>query len=197
MFYRLAYAVGFTPWDRTGEPPGPDHEVLRMVAAEETGDPPYGPALDLGSGCGSFGIALAQRGWRVTGVDAVPRAVGFARRNAGRAGVDIRFLRGDVTRLAPEVGSDYRLVIDMGCLHGLGDEDRVAEVREQQRVTSSGAAVLLLAFTPPSGPGPRGITPEQVEALYAGWQLEEHRPLSLGDRVPRRFEPHLYRLRRP
>jgi methylase of polypeptide subunit release factors len=43
---------------------------LQLVARDEAGrEPPYGPALDLGTGSGDWGVQLAKRGWRVTGVE--------------------------------------------------------------------------------------------------------------------------------
>jgi methylase of polypeptide subunit release factors len=47
-----------------------------LLDREENGrQPPYGPALDVGTGSGIWGIKLAQRGWQVTGVDIVGRAL--------------------------------------------------------------------------------------------------------------------------
>jgi len=70
---------------------------------------PRGRAIDLGCGRGSLAIYLAQHGWQATGVDAVERALRAARRRAGKSGVDVTFVRGDVTRLAqlPNLQSDF------------------------------------------------------------------------------------------
>jgi hypothetical protein len=48
MNYRLAYALGFHPWEDLAEHAPFAAKLLELVAREEAGDgPPYGPALDL------------------------------------------------------------------------------------------------------------------------------------------------------
>jgi hypothetical protein len=67
MNYRLAYAIGFHPWeDLAGHPPFAD-TLLKLVGRDEDGyGPPYGSALDLGTGSAVWGVELAKRGWEVT-----------------------------------------------------------------------------------------------------------------------------------
>lgn len=48
---------------------------------------PYGTALDLGCGSGIWSVSLAKRGWDVTGIDVVPKAITRADRRAQEAGV--------------------------------------------------------------------------------------------------------------
>jgi len=56
---------------------------------EEAADLPPGEALDIGAGEGADAIWLAERGWRVTGVDISAIAIERASGQATRAGVDI------------------------------------------------------------------------------------------------------------
>ena len=78
--YRLLYRVGKTPWERMPELAAAA-QVSRMLDREEAGGaPPYGRALDLGCGSGIWTIELATRGWEVTGIDNIPKAVRRARR---------------------------------------------------------------------------------------------------------------------
>ena len=79
LFYRIAYLVGFKPWDTGVRPP-------ELVAVVEGPDRlPPGKALDLGSGTGTNAIYLAQHGWDVTAIDFTPRPVRAARRKAAAA----------------------------------------------------------------------------------------------------------------
>ena len=141
MNYRLAYAIGFHPWEELAEHPPFADKLLELVAREEDGhEPPYGPALDLGTGSGVWGVQLAQRGWEVTGVDIVEKALRRARERADAAGVEMRLVHGDVTALRQsEVGSGYRLVLDTGTFHGLTDAQREAMAREVTAVCADDA----------------------------------------------------------
>jgi methylase of polypeptide subunit release factors len=80
LAYRMLYAVGFTPWEQMAQPPIAD-QIAGFYAREEEGrEPPHGSALDLGCGSGIWAVELARRGWQVTGVDFVPKALRMARR---------------------------------------------------------------------------------------------------------------------
>src|SRR5687768_7291613 len=116
MNYELAYRIGFHPWEDLAEHPPFAEKLLELVAREEDGrEPPYGPALDLGCGSAVWGVRLAERGWDVTGVDIVEKALGRARERINEAGVEMRLVQGDVTALQQsDVGSGYRLVLDTG-----------------------------------------------------------------------------------
>ena len=94
LAYRILYAVGFTPWEQMAHPQIAG-QIADLFAREEQGrDPPYGRALDLGCGSGIWAVALAQRGWQVTGVDFVPKALRRARERAEQAEVEVEFLAG-------------------------------------------------------------------------------------------------------
>ncbi len=69
---------------------------------EGVGDLPPGTALDVGCGEGADAIWLAQRGWRVTGVDLAPTALERAAGHAAAAGVEVDWRQADVTDWAPE-----------------------------------------------------------------------------------------------
>jgi SAM-dependent methyltransferase len=173
MNYGLAYAVGFHPWEELA-----DHEpfataLLDLVARDEAGDPPHGPALDVGTGSAVWGVRLAQRGWAVTGVDLVEKALRRARERAEEAGVELRLVHGDVTDgLAAAVGSGYRLVLDTGTFHGLTDAQRADMGREIDAVAAEDATVILDCFAPRRrGPLPRGASQEDVEAAFPGWEV--------------------------
>ncbi len=202
MNYRLAYAVGFHPWEDLAEHPPYADRLLELVAREEGGrEASYGAALDIGTGSAVWGICLAKRGWDVTGVDIVDRALGRARERAEEEGVEIRLVRGDVTALREAgVGSGFRLLLDTGTFHGLRDAQREAMGREVSAVAGPDAAVILDCFAPRRrGPLPRGASRADVERAFPGWEITD---IEVADTEPDpiarllRFDERFYRLRR-
>ena len=201
MNYGLAYAVGFHPWEDLAEHPPFAGTLLELIAREEAGPPPYGPALDLGTGSAVWGVRLAQRGWEVTGVDLVEKALARARERVAAAGVAMRLVRGDVTALrVAAIGTGFRLVLDTGTFHGLGAAQQAAMGREVSAVAAPDATVLLDCFAPRRrGPLPRGASRAAVEAAFPGWEVTD---VAVADTEPDvlarlfRFDERFYRLRR-
>lgn len=201
LAYRLLYLVGFTPWEQMARSPAAQ-QITALFEREEAGrEPPYGSALDLGCGSGIWAVELAKRGWQVTGVDFVPRALRRARTRAADSGVDPRFVEGDVTALgAAGVGADFRLLLDFGCFHDeLTDAQRAAEGREVTAVAAPGATLLMLAWKPGRrGPLPRGASREDIEGAFPAWEVIEEQALDVNGApgYVRKADPRLYRLRR-
>jgi len=178
-------------------------QIAELFAREEEGrEPPYGPALDLGCGSGIWAVELARRGWQVTGVDFVPKAVRRARERAEKAGVEVQLLEGDVTDLgAGGVGSGFQLLLDFGCFHDeLTDAQRKGEGREATAVAAPDATLLMMAWKPGRrGPLPRGASPEAIQAAFPEWKLADDEAMDVPHGAPgyvRRAEPRFYRLRR-
>ena len=176
MNYKLAYRLGFHPWEDLAEHPPFAEALLQLVAGEENGDgPPYGRALDLGCGSAVWGVQLARRGWQVTGVDLVERALRRARERVAAAGVEVRLAHGDVTALHEAgVGSGFRLVLDTGTFHGLTPPQREAMGREVDAVCAPDATVVLDCFAPRRrGPLPRGADRAEVARAFPGWEITD------------------------
>jgi SAM-dependent methyltransferase len=166
--FRIFYRIGFTPWD--GHPIAQNLRDL-VEGTSDTPALPAGTALDLGCGTGDASIYLAQHGWKVTGVDFVPRALDRARAKA--ANLSINFVQADVTHLSQAgLGADFQLIVDNGCLHNMSDGDRDAYVREVSAVAAPDARLLIVAFLPGGRFGVRGVEPAETERRFAaGWTL--------------------------
>jgi cyclopropane fatty-acyl-phospholipid synthase-like methyltransferase len=200
--YRLAYSIGFHPWEDAADDPVFTGVISQLLERDECGrQPPYGRALDLGTGSGAWGVHLARRGWQVTGVDLVAKALDRARERVRDAGVDVELFQGDVTDLQRAgIGSGYRLVLDTGTFHGLGPEQQDAMGRAIDEVSAPDATVLLLVWPRRRRPLIRGANRDEIERAFPGWTISDVEPSHF--RMPKLLElllrpdEHWYRLRR-
>ena len=167
---------------------------------ESERQPPYGPALDLGCGTGMQAVELARRGWQVTGVEIVSKALCAARKRVREAGVEVRLVLGDVTALrAAALGTGFRFVLDFGCFHGLTDAQHAAMGREVPSVTAPEATMLMIAWAPGRrGPLPRGASRADIEGAFPDWTVinVDALPVSALPGPLKNAEPRCYRLRR-
>lgn len=196
LYYRIAYAVGFKPWEQDADNLAP--QLRPLLDREEAGrEPPFGPALDLGCGTGRWSVELARRGWQVTGIDVVPKAIAGARKRAQAADVDAQFVEADVTALRKAVvGSGFRFLLDIECFNHLNDEQRREMGREVTAIAAPDATMLLLAWRRARrGPAPPGASREDVEVAFEGWRLLGDEPYAGKLPAPLRgIKPRWYRL---
>lgn len=167
LLFKTFYRLGFVPWDGHPLPTS----LRNLIEGENA--LAAGTALDIGCGTGDNSLYLAKHGWRVTGVDFVVKAVDKARAKASANKLDIKFAQADATRLSSEgVGTNFNLIVDNGCLHGMSSEDRDAYVREVASVAAPGARLLLVEFVTGGSFGVPGIDPAEVEQRFAAdWTL--------------------------
>lgn len=201
LLYKLFYQVGFTPWEE-GALEGPAAKQIADLFEREERErnAPFGRVLDLGCGSGIWSVNLAQRGWDVTGVDVVPKAVRRAEQRAKEAGVTARFIQGDVTALKPaEIGSGFNFLIDFECFNHLNATQRAAVGRGVNAVSAPNATLLMLTWAPAKRLLlPPGAGHGEIEAAFPGWRIIDEEaydksalPPSLKD-----VDPTFYRLRR-
>jgi SAM-dependent methyltransferase len=105
-----------------------------------------GTALEVGCGDGALAVWLAERGWRVTGVDADLGALERARRYAGEAGV------ADRTTWV-RAGEGLPGGADLVCAHD------ASGVRTLAAAVRQGGTLLVV-----------GDREEVAEALGGGWE---------------------------
>jgi len=202
MNYRLAYSIGFHPWEDAETEPAFVEKITDLFSREEMGhEPPYGRALDLGCGSGIWGIQLAKRGWQVTGLDNVDKAIDRARERISNEGVGMRVVKGDVTQLREaDVGADFRLVLDSGTFHDFDERKRLAMGRSVNAIAADDATVFLLVWPKRIRPLIRGCSREEIEEAFPGWEITDIEPS--GFVLPKVLEivlrpnEHWYRLRR-
>lgn len=149
--------MGKTPWDTGVTPP----EVVELVE-----DLAPGRALDLGCGTGTNVAYLARLGWVADGVDGSARAIAMARASVGGA-PGVRLFEGDVTRLDRlPVAVPYDLVLDIGCFHSIGANQRDPYARGVAARTAEGGRLFLFAF---ARRRTLGVTPSEMRARFSTW----------------------------
>lgn len=158
------------PWGDHAPPP----EIKELVKLL-----PPGRALDLGCGYGRSAIFLAQHGWRVDGVDFIPRAIAVARQRAVAAGVAARitFHVASAAKL-DFLTPPYDLAIDVGCMHSFTYEQLRAYRGELARLLPPGGLYVLFAHLRDTAAGvgddePRGIPESLIHSLLGGQFLLE------------------------
>jgi SAM-dependent methyltransferase len=168
--FRVFYGLGFTPWD--GHLHTKRLQELIEGTADTTALPPEA-ALDVGCGTGDSSVYLAQHGWRVTGVDFVPKALDKARAKARAAGAPIDFKHADVTHLSRAgIDTKFQLIVDNGCLHGMSDGDRDLYVQEITAAAAPSAQLLIVAAKPGGPIGFLRLDRAEVERRFTpGWTV--------------------------
>jgi SAM-dependent methyltransferase len=185
--YDLMYR-SWAPWDAVGV-----REDLRTLLESGRVSPESHPrAVDLGCGTGANAVYLAEHGFAVVGVDFSPVALAKARTRAERAGVDCRFVGGDLTTDLAELDGPFDLVLDFGTLDDLAPAGRRAMADNIRRLTIPGSLFIFWCFyadpvTLPrfSVTGPSRAVPvirpgEEQELFGDAFAIEE---LSRGDRT--------------
>lgn len=165
LFAAVAYRLGL------GHRPSgrPDRGLVEVV--EGASRLPPGRALDLGCGAGRNAVYLARHGWQVTGVDLAGGALLAARRSAAEAGVDVRLVRGDVSRLgALGVGEGYQLLVDGGCYHMVPRSRRDDYVHGVTVAAAPGAILIMVGVSHHPFTG-GGLTTEDLRSRFDEWEL--------------------------
>jgi len=91
-------------WGPLASPEATEQQVEGIIAY--LGVEPGASILDLACGYGRIAIPLAQRGFRVTGLDLSETLLGQARASAARAGVEVDWHQGDMREIPWEGAFD-------------------------------------------------------------------------------------------
>ncbi len=151
-----------TPGERMARyVPGLDPDVAAAIDAHAL----RGRALDVGTGPGTQAIALAERGFEVTGADISAAAVETAQRRGGASGA--RFVVDDV--LASKLGGEFDVVLDRGCFHVLPASRRGDYANAIAARLPPGGTLLLKCFADdqPGEGGPARFSSDEIRSVFA------------------------------
>jgi ubiquinone/menaquinone biosynthesis C-methylase UbiE len=157
---------GIAPWDI-------DHPQQVYVELDQAGEL-RGSVLDVGCGTGENTLYFVLQGHTdVWGVDFSPAGIKKAQGKAEALGVSVTFRVGDALALQ-ELGRTFDTVTDCGLLHNFSDEERTLFVKSLTSVLKPGGTYFLHCFSEQfsDGVGPRGVSPEEISALFAeNWSI--------------------------
>ena len=106
--------------------------------------------LDLGCGTGGHALPLARRGYSLTGVDRAPGMLELAREKAGRAGLAVDFVEGDLRQV--DVGRTFDAVISMFAVmsYQTTNRDLANAIRTARRHLEPGGLFVFDAWFGPA-----------------------------------------------
>jgi predicted TPR repeat methyltransferase len=121
-----AFAPHFDAWQRSFGCAYDELILPRVLAVLARHAPDARRVVDLGIGTGDLAIALARRGFEVTGVDVAPAMLAVAREKARGSGVAFALLEQDLRELRLAAPADVALCVYtvVNQLTGDGDLDR-------------------------------------------------------------------------
>jgi cyclopropane fatty-acyl-phospholipid synthase-like methyltransferase len=166
-----SFYAGKPPWD-IGKPQRQFTAIADQVIS---------PVLDAGCGTGELALFLADRGYRVTGIDFVEEAIHRARRKAVERGLSVEFLVKDATTLA-DWSRRFASVMDCGLFHVFSDTDRMRYVTGLAHLLQPGGRLFVMCFSDeePGTEGPRRVARHELDDAFAdGWQIECIQPTQI------------------
>lgn len=104
-------------------------------------------AVEIGCGLGTQSLALARRGFDVTGIDCSRVAIEEARRRARQAGVAVRYVVADLLTSLDGLSPPYEFAWDWEVLHHVFPPQRPGLVRALADLIAPGGRYLSVAFS--------------------------------------------------
>jgi len=175
-FFNSAYE-GTPPWD-IGRP---QKEIIRLAEDGEIS----GKVLDVGCGTGENALYLADLGFDMWGIDAVPSAIERAKEKAEKRGVKVNFLVSDALDLQ-SLRTKFETVIDCGLFHVFSDEERPIYAESLLSALYPGGKYFMLCFSEhePGSYGPRRVTQVEIRATFGkGWKVNYIREAEFETRI--------------
>ncbi len=169
-------------WTNT-EPP---EELVKLI---ESGKVKPCKTIDVGCGEGFYSIYLASKGFDVLGIDLSGKAIGYARENAAKRGLKIRFMRMDVSDL-DKLNEKFDFVFEWTIMHHIMPSKRKKYVEDVRRILNRGGKYLSVCFNEQSHhfgePGKKVRTVPDGARMPSGTKLY----FSSMDEIRELFRPY-------
>ncbi len=136
----------YLPFLEAAKPRAEAEVVVIVEQLNELGVTDGARVLDAGCGIGRHSIALASKGYEVVGLDISPLYLEEGRKAANEAGVDVKFVQGDMRDVGGTLEDEapFQAVVNMFTSHGYyqGDDD-LQFFRDLHGLTAPGAALVI------------------------------------------------------
>ena len=144
------------------------HDEPTLFLAEICERRKPGRALDIGCGAGTDSVYLARKGWDVTSLDFMPKALKFTQRRAAEAGVSVRPVEADITEWVVRSPSTWFSITAAANM----DPVRYPAYRERvlDAIADDGDFVCSLGSPLPDSPrshGPLRVDREEILEFFA------------------------------
>jgi 2-polyprenyl-3-methyl-5-hydroxy-6-metoxy-1,4-benzoquinol methylase len=153
------------PWD-TGHP---QSEIKRLAESGEI----KGAVLDVRCGAGENALYIAQKGFRVTGIDSEPTVIAKAMLEAAARNVKVPFFAFDALHLGC-LGMVFDTVIDTGLFYVYSDFEKKIFVNSLAQALKKGGQYHMLCISEleKGSFGPRRVTQDEIRSLFSGdWEI--------------------------
>lgn len=125
-------------WTRT-EPP---RELIELV---ENGKIKPCKTIDIGCGEGFYSIYLASKGFDVLGIDLSEKAIQYAKENAARRGVNVRFVAMDIADLN-KLKEKFDFALEWGVMHHIMPPQREEYIKNVANLLNPNGKYLSVCF---------------------------------------------------
>lgn len=163
-------------WTRTE----PQQELIELI---ESGKIKACKAIDIGCGEGYYSIYLASKGFDVLGIDLSERAIHYAKENAAKCGVNVRFAAMDIADLG-KLKERFDFVLEWEVMHHIMPPQRQKYVEDVDKLLNHNGKYLSVCFNEQSpefgGAGKKYRKSSLETTLYYSSQSE----------LKELFEPH-------
>ncbi len=180
--FEKVYEKPGTVWTKT-EPP---EQLVKLIESEKV--KPC-KAIDVGCGEGFYSIYLASKGFDVVGIDLSERAIGYAKENASKRGLKIRFMKMDVSDL-DKLNEKFDFVLEWTLMHHIMPPQRQKYVEGIRSILNKGGKYLSVSFNEKSPhfgkPGKKIRTVPHGARMPSGTRLY----FSSMDEIKELFNPH-------